>query len=617
MKTIIKGTVLFSVFILLVLGISCRKAEDTEEAKESVDLSWIEYPQAERGDQVDDYYGIEIADPYRWLEDEHSPETQAWLKEEEDIANRFLAQLPERNKVLSWLKENWLDGAGSVPVRRGKYSYFFKASQDKPHAVLYVRKEDESEPAKVFDLNEQDTDGLRTVGGTLSVSPKGRYVAYGTQYAGADAADLHLFDVEEWKEMDEVFPPAYFASLAWHPEETGFFYSHLDIKTLMGQDVGKKPGIYWHKLGTPIENDKLVFGQPWKGTLRVAVPFIADDGKHLLIQNFNVFGSRGGWGFMSLDNPGEITWLINPKTEYRFPLIGSVGTEVFFVTDYEAPNWRIVALDLNNPGMLNMREVIPEQKEPISIFAGNNTGTIVLHMDKLLVTYIEHNAHRVRIFDLEGNAEGEIPLPFLSSVSTIQTKKGDPEIFMGVQSFLLPPSIYVYNAETKEFKAVDVVATPAAFTAYEVNRVFYNSKDGTRIPMSIIHRKGLERDGKSKVLLYGYGGWGIANLPSYSNHIPLWLEMGGIFALANLRGGSEYGEEWHKAGMFTNKQNVFDDFCAAAEYLVKEGYTRHSRIAILGASNGGLLTAACYNQRPELFGAVVSQVAAIDLLRLP
>ncbi|UCC40204.1 MAG: S9 family peptidase, partial [Candidatus Aminicenantes bacterium] len=595
----------------MVLSWSCKKAED------SIDFSWIEYPEAKRVDQVDVYHGVNISDPYRWLENEQSEETQSWLKSQEEIAGRFFAQLPERENALTWLKENWIDGVGSVPIRKGENSFFFKLAEGKPHAILYVRKGKDADPKVVFDLNEHDPDGLRTIVQAVSASPNGRYVAYNTQYAGADAADLRLYDVEAEKDLDEVYPPAYFASLAWHPEETGFFYSHLDIKTLMGQESKKKPGIYWHKIGTPIQDDKLVLDQPWKGSFRVAVPYMAADKKYLLIHNFFVFGSRGGWGILPLDGSGEVTWLIDPKVEYRFAFAGSTGKEVLLVTDYEASNWRIVAMNLNKAGLENLRELVPEREEPISILAGTNPNSVVLHEDLLLVTYIEHNAHLVRIFDLKGNSQGEMPLPFLSTVSNIQTKKGDNEIFMGIQSFLLPPSVYAYNIKTKAFTPVEAAETPAAFSNYEISRVFYNSKDGTRIPMSIIHPKGLTRNGQSKVLLYGYGGWGIANLPSFSNHVPLWLEMGGIYALANLRGGNEYGKAWHESGMFYNKQNVFDDFCAAAEYLVKEGYTSHSRIAIIGASNGGLLTAACYNQRPELFGAVISEVAAIDLLRLP
>jgi len=617
MKSTIRFTIIFSALILLVLSVTCKKAEDKGISERVKDLSWIEYPQAKRVDQVDVYHGVEVADPYRWMEDEQSEETQAWLKDQEEISSRFYEQIPERDEVLAWLKENWLGGVGSVPVRRGENSFFMKEAEGKPHAVLYVRKGKDAEPEAVFDLNEHDPDGLRTMSGGFISSPNGRFVTYSTQYAGADAVDLHIHNVEEGKDLEEIFPPIYFAAGAWHPEETGFFYSHLDPKILLGQESDKKPGIYWHKLSTPIQEDKLVFDQPWKGSFRVAVPYIADDKQHLLIHNFFVYGSRGGWGFAPLDNLNEITWIIDPKVNYRFSLVGSIGSEVFFVTDYKAPNWRIVAMDLKNPGLDNLREVVAEQEMPISIMAGTNVGLILIHENQLYVTYIEHNAHTIRIFDREGNPKGDVPLPFLSTVSSIQTKEGDNDILMGLTSFLRPPSIFAFNTEAKTFTPYDETETPAAFASYEMNRVFYNSKDGTRIPMTVIHRKGLKPDGKSKVLLYGYGGWGIPNLPSFNNYIPWWLEKGGIYALANLRGGSEYGEEWHKAGMFQNKQNVFDDFCAAAEYLVKEGYTSHSRIAILGASNGGLLTAACYNQRPELFGAVVSQVAAIDLLRLP
>ncbi|MFC2163809.1 prolyl oligopeptidase family protein [Acidobacteriota bacterium] len=617
MKSIARFTIVFAVLILLVWSVSCKKAEDKGITERVKDFDWIEYPQANRVDQVDVYHGVEVADPYRWMEDEQSDETQAWLKGQEEISSRFYEQIPERDEALTWLKKNWLGGVGSVPIRRGENSFFMKEAEGKPHAVLYVRKGIEDEPEAVFDLNEHDTDGLRTMSGSFSASPNGHFVIYSTQYAGSDAADLHIHDVNEEKDLEEIFPPNYFGAFAWNPEETGFFYSHLDPKILLGQESEKKPGLYWHKLGTPIDEDKLVFDQPWKGSFRVALPSITDDQQHLLIHNLFVYGSRGGWAFAPLDNLNEITWIIDPKISDRFSLVGSIGSEVFFVTDYKAPNWRIVAMDLKNPGLDNLREVVAEQEMPISIMAGNNIGLVLIHEKLLYVTYIEHNAHTIKIYDTEGSPKGDVPLPFLSTVSSIQTKKGDNDLLMGLTSFLRPPSIYAYNTEAKTFTPYDEAKIPAAFANYEMNRVFYESKDGTRIPMTVIHRKGLKPDGKSKVLLYGYGGWGIPNLPSFNNYIPWWLEKGGIYALANLRGGSEYGEEWHKAGMFQNKQNVFDDFCAAADYLVKEGYTSHSRIAILGASNGGLLTAACYNQRPELFGAVVSQVAAIDLLRLP
>jgi prolyl oligopeptidase len=297
--------------------------------------------------------------------------------------------------------------------------------------------------------------------------------------------------------------------------------------------------------------------------------------------------------------------------------VDSRGSEVFLVTDYKAPNWRIVAADISKPGIDNLREVVAESDEPISMMAGTNAGHVVLHEDRLYVTYIQHNAHVIRIVDLEGKVQGEIELPFLGTVNGIVASKDDPVLRIGLSSFLVPPSVYTYDTKTRKLAVEQAVELPAEFEDFEVTRDFYTSKDGTRIPMTIMKRKDTPIDGTAKVLLYGYGGWAIPWMPRFENWHHAWLHRGGIYAVANLRGGSEYGEAWHEAGMLFNKQNVFDDFAAAAEYLVSEGYTTHSRICIRGGSNGGLLTAASYNQRPELFGAVISQVAAVDLLRLP
>lgn len=350
----------------------------------------------------------------------------------------------------------------------------------------------------------------------------------------------------------------------------------------------------------------------------MAAAVMADDEEHLLIQDLNIMGSRGGWGYRPIDGGADtpVTWLIEPRVENRFAYIGSSGSEVFLVTDYpESPNWRIVAVDLNRPGLDNLREVVPELEQPISVYAGTNAGNIVLHDDRLYVTYIQDNIQEIRIYDLQGGSLGEIPLLFPGRVGSINAKKDDPVLYLSVQSWLVPASTIGYNTETGDLTKVEVVEAPSEFSDYEVQRVFYSSYDGTRIPMTIIHRKGLVPDGETKVMLYGYGGWGIPLLPGFHNRIHAWLHMGGIYAIANLRGGGEYGDAWHQAGQFMNKQNVFDDYAAAAEYLVAEGYTTASRIAIIGASNGGLLTAASYNQRPELFGAVISEVAAVDMLR--
>lgn len=595
---------------IVALGSAC-----TRERGEDVDLSWIAYPAVERGSDVDVYHGVEVADPYRALEDETSAATQAWVAQQEEITERFFELLPERKLAVEYLEENWLDGVVMVPVRRGDNAFFFKAVEGQPHNVLYVVR-GAGEPEVVFDLNENDPDGLASTPASVSVSPNGRYVAYSIQYAGADAAETHFYDTGAGRKLDEFIPEAYTGVSAWLPDESGFFYSYLDLAAMRGQPTDKRPGVYRHTIGTPVEEDVLIYDRPWEGRYMAAV-ITADDEAHLFIQDMNVMGARGGWGIRPIEGGPNtpVVWLIDPRAEHRFAYLGSSGSELFLVTDYESPNWRIIAVDMDRPGLENAREVVPESGQPISMYGGTNAGNVVLHDERLYVTYIQDNIHAIRIYDLEGASLGEIPLPFPGRVSTINTKKDDPLLYLGLQSWLVPPSTYSYNAETGDFSPVEVVEAPAEFDDYEVRSVFYSSYDGTRIPMTIIHRKGLVPDGTSKVMLYGYGGWGIPVLPAHHNRIPAWLKMGGIYAVANLRGGGEYGDAWHMAGQFMNKQNVFDDYAAAAEYLVAEGYTTASRIAIIGASNGGLLTAASYNQRPELFGAVISEVAAVDMLR--
>jgi prolyl oligopeptidase len=476
----------------------------------------------------------------------------------------------------------------------------------------------DAEPEVVFDLNVDDPDGTASTLPQISASPEGRYVSYEIHHAGADAAEIRFYDTKTARELEELIPASYSEVTAWLPDESGFFYTYLDLATLLGEDGDRKPGIYRHTIGTPVERDLLVYDRPWEGMFMAAAA-LADDEEHLLITDMNIMGSRGGWCVRPIEGGAdtEVTWLIDPEPEDHFALIDSKGSEVFLLTDYEAPNWRIVAVDMNEPGQENLREVVPEAREPISTYGGRNSGNVVLHEDRLYVTYIQHNAHLVRIFDLQGRSRGEIELPFLGTVTGIEAAKDHPVLYLGLRSFLIPHSTYSYDTEAGTLTPLKTVDLPDEFEEYEVKRVFYSSKDGTRIPMAIIKGDDIPLDGTAKALLYGYGGWGIPWMPRFENWHHAWLHWGGVYAIANLRGGGEYGEAWHKAGQFFNKQNVIDDFAAAAEYLVNEGYTTPSRLTIRGGSNGGLLTAACYNQRPELFGAVISQVAAVDLLRMP
>jgi prolyl oligopeptidase len=599
-------------FVLITFTLACGRGSD-----ETIDTSWIDYPVAERGDELDEYHGVEVADPYRWLEDERTDASQAWIARQDDITERFFALLPERDDALSYLKSHWLDGVVMTPVRKGENTFYFKAVEGKPHNVLYVKPGADAEPEAVFDLNENDPDGLRSTQPEITVSPNGRYVGYPIHYAGADAAEIHFYDTETDRQLDEFIPESYASVSAWLPDESGFFYTHLDLPTWRGEPTDKRPGVYRHRIGTPVEEDVLIYDRPWQGRF-MATAHLADDQQHLLIHDMNIMGARGGWGVRRLEGGANtpVVWLIDPRAEYRFAFVGNAGSELFLLTDYGSSNWRILAVDLRKPGLENAREVVPALEEPISVYGGTNAGNIVLHQGRLYVTYIQDNLHAVRIFDLQGVALGEVPLPFPGRVSDIETRKDDPVLYLGLQSFLVPRSTFAYHTETGKLSAVDAVAVPERLGDYQVEQIFYRSYDGTRVPMTIIRRADAPRNGRVKVLLYGYGGWGLPILPAFHNRIHAWLHRGGTYAVANLRGGGEYGDAWHMAGQFFDKQNVFDDFAAAAEYLVREGYTTHSRIAIIGASNGGLLTAASYNQRPELFGAVISEVAAVDMLRI-
>lgn len=606
-----------AVLLVLMMSVAFAAAGADAAPKKVVDTEWIEYPPARRCDQVDVYHGVEIADPYRWLEDESSPETKAWLAAQDEVARKFFESLPERSTVMSYLGEHWIDGVAGIPVRKGDNTFFWEHARGQNHPVLYVSAGG-ARPQVVFDLNRNDPEGLNSTRMEMTVSPNGRYVSYSINHAGADAAEIHFYDTSTGRELEEFMPASYSGVSAWTPDESGFYYVHLELATLMGGETEREPGVYFHTVGESMSNDHLVYPRPWEGMF-VASAEIADDEQHLLINDMNIMGSRGNWGVRAIQGgpETEIKWLTGQKPDYRFALIDSKGPEVFFITDYEAPNWRIVAANIDRPGMENIREVVPESDEPISMYAGTNIGLTVMHDDLLYVTYIQHNSHVIRVFDLNGNPKGEIDLPFLGTVTGIETADDDPVLYIGLRSYLVPQSVYAYDTEARTLEPLKSVEVPAEFAEYEVERVFYRSKDGTRCPMTIIRRADAPLDGTAKVQLYGYGGWGIPLMPNFDNWIHTWLHLGGIYAIANLRGGGEYGDSWHQAGQFYNKQNVFDDFVAAAQYLVSEGYTTRSRITIRGGSNGGLLTAACYNQHPEVFGAVISQVAAVDLLRMP
>ena len=579
------------------------------------DFPSFSYPPARRGEAFDEFFGLTVPDPYRWLEDEQSPEVRAWARAQDELAQALFAKMPEYGSAKRWLRSNWINSPSSVPVFKGERKFWQARPQGADHEILWVS--DAAGERKIFDLNESGLSDARlaAIGGP---SPQGRYYVYGISRAGHDVCTLHVHDVDQGRDLSEVLAPSLmmFTSQGWLPDESGFFYSYLPWDALLGKEVDRVPGLYLHRVNTAFDQDSLIARHDLKSR-KIMIGIPSKELGRLLVHKMHLMGGRGGWGLLPLDidGQGRIDWLIDEDIGYRFSFVGTTDSDIIWVTDHQAPNWRVVALDAGDLGLNRLRTLIAEKQEPISMFGGHNIDAVTLHEERLYVNYIHHNENQLRVFDLKGQQETQVPLPPLTTMTGISFEEDSGSAHFGVESFVHPAAVYVYDRDEGHLHA-STITRHQNHDDYVLERVFFHSADGTRCPMTIMSRRGMRRNGDAQVLLYGYGGWGIPWLPRYTPEIPLWLELGGIYALANLRGGMEYGESWHQAGQFMNKQNVFDDFCAAAKYLVSEGYTRPERIAIKGASNGGLLTAACYNQHPELFGAVISQVAAIDLMRL-
>ena len=581
------------------------------------DFPQVKYPPARRVDASDEFFGTRVEDPYRWLEDEGAEEVQTWIRAQDDLAQSVLTRLPEYDRALKWLEENWIEPPRSLSQKAGERRFWQSRPDGAKHDVIYMQ-EAEGEPQIVFDLNAGGAPNAR-LGMGNGPSPDGRHYLYTIAYDGADTNEIRIRDMETGQDLPEICPPTFtmYSATGWLLDGSGFYYGYLPWAALTGEAVDRVPGLYLHRLGQPFEEDEFILAHD-TSQMRIMTGVVAEDVGLLLVQQLTATGARGGWGCLPLHgekSEDRVEWFFPPDIEFRFAYVGTEGGEVFWITDYQAPNWQIVAMQASDRGLDKLRTVVSEQDEPLAMFGGTNVGAAKLAGGRLYLNTVHHNQSHLRVFDLQGKAQDDIQLPELVNLVGMELDADSGRGQLALDSFFHPTGIHDVDLATGEVTP-NVVNVHAKHASYHQQRVFYDSEDGTRIPMTIMSKAGYEPNGDTPVLLYGYGGWGIPWLPRYSAGIPLWLELGGVYALANLRGGMEYGEAWHQAGQFFNKQNVFDDFCAAARFLVAQGHTRHEKIAIIGGSNGGLLTAACYNQHPELFGAVISQVAAIDLMRL-
>jgi prolyl oligopeptidase len=558
---------------------------------------------------VDFYHGVKVADPYRWLEEDvrENDRVKNWVESQNVATFAYLRSIPERDRIAARMRELWNHERFGRPIKEGGRYYYTYNNGLQNQDVIYTQDSLDGEPILLIDPNEWSEDGTVALA-ALFPSPDGQHVAYLVQDGGSDWNIARVIKVETGEMRDDELEWLKFTSLSWAADGSGFYYSRFPEtgKDDKFQALNMNQAVYFHRLGTTQTDDALVYASPdnpdW-GYLAT----VTDDGHHLVITIWKGTDDRFQILHQDLTSPNSEPSMLIEGFDFGYKFAGSIGDELYFRTNHDAPNNRLIAIDVNDPEPGTWREIIAETEDVLN--------GVSLVGGKLIADYM-HDAHSVvNILDLEGEQNGIVNLPGVGTAAGFDGKFDDPETFFSYASFNTPTTVNRLDVSTGE---VTVFRRPVvAFDPdeYVVKQVFYTSKDGTRVPMFISHRKDVKQDGSVPTLLYGYGGFNISLTPDYSVSRLAWMEMGGIYVVANLRGGGEYGESWHKAGTKLDKQNVFDDFIAAAEHLIAENYTNPKRLAILGRSNGGLLVGAVTNQRPDLFAAAIPGVGVMDMLR--
>ena len=593
------------VLVMLVAALLALALASSESSSGQNESGKWNYPEARQGDVVEDYHGTKVPDPYRWMEDPDADETMAWVEAQNKITREYIDRSPVRQELEARLTELWNYPKYGPPRKKGDRYFFSKNDGLQNQAVLYMVQELEGEPIEIIDPNRLSEDGTTAIT-NQAFSEDGTLLAYGLSQSGSDWQEIRIRRIDRGDDFDEVIQWAKFAGIAWKHDNSGFFYKRFPTPgTVPPEDQNNYSRVYWHRLGSPQEEDVLTFEMPEKKELGFQ-PFITNDGAYLVLYVYHGTDDRNGVYVRKVEDDADFIRLLEVG-ESKYQPIGSVGSTFYFVTDLEAPRGCIVAIDLEDADRSNWVTILPQGEDVIG------SASIVNH--QFVVQYM-HNAHEdIRLYSREGEFLSQLELPTLGSIAGVTGEPDDTEMFFAFTSFVYPTTVVRYDFDAKTLEAFRQPEIDFDFSAYETKQVFFFSKDGTQVSMFVTHRRGLELNGENPTLLYGYGGFNISLTPSFSVSRLIWLERGGVYAVANLRGGNEYGEEWHQAGMLDRKQNVFDDFIAAAEGLIDAKYTSRSRLGIMGGSNGGLLVTACLLQRPELFGAVVAAVPVTDMLR--
>ncbi|HYE02898.1 MAG TPA: prolyl oligopeptidase family serine peptidase [Phycisphaerales bacterium] len=630
------------------------------------------YPPAERDESVvDTYHGVKVPDPYRWLEDPDTARAREWITAQNQLTEGYLAKVPEREAIKRRLTELWNFERYGIPAKEGGKYFFTRNDGLQNQSPLYVADSLRTQPRLLIDPNAWSKDGTMALAGT-ALTEDARHLAFGVADAGSDWTTWKVLDVETGKELPDVVSWVKFSGASWLKDGSGFFYSRYEEpeagKALRASNFYQQ--VYFHRLGTKQSEDRLVYHRPDEKEWGFAAG-VTDDGRYVVMHVWKGTDTRNRFFYRDLgafpmsaeatdtDNriaqaereikrrveelaslpedgadatvAAKLNSIITSQRQTRaalvesagrvshgfvellndfdadYTFIGNEGPVFFFRTDLDAPRGRVIAIDITRPERSAWKEIIPQGSETLTgvSFVGG----------RLITSSLADAKTQVRVHRTDGTLVGPVGLPGIGTASGFGGKQDDPETFYSFTSYTSPPTIYRFDAATGEstlFRKPSVRFNP---DDYETTQVFYTSKDGTRVPMFITHRKGLKLDGSAPCLLYGYGGFNIPLTPGFSVSSLVWLEMGGVYAVANLRGGGEYGEQWHKGGTKTNKQNVFDDFIAAAEHLIDRKYTSRPKLAIHGGSNGGLLVGACMVQRPDLFGAALPAVGVLDMLR--
>lgn len=555
---------------------------------------------------IENFHGTDVVDHYRWLEDESSEEVKEWTNKQQELTKKYFDKIPIRDSIKDDIIKYTDFPKYSSLKKKGDYYYFFKNDGLQNQPVFYRSKSSNfSDLEEIINPNELNDEGTAAVT-NISFSPDHSMMAYAISYNGSDWQEIKIKNLETGKDYPELLEKCKFTNISWSKDSKGFFYSCYpnadDFSLAGGADLNS---VYWHVAGTQQADDELVY-QDAENSQYSYVATVSDDDKYIILSRYYGTERINNVYYKSQGSDEDFITLIDGGEGYYSYITNEDDVFYFYTTD-NAPKGRVIAINIKHPEKENWEEVIAEGKETLSI--------IKLINNKFVITYLHDAYSIVKIFNMDGSEEKQLQLPDFISVYEVNGEKEDTEMFVGYTSYAYPLKIDKYDFEKDALVSVTEEIKHIKSESFETKQIFYTSKDGTKIPMFITHKKGLNLTGDVPTLLYGYGGYNASMTPSYSASQLMWLESGGVYAVANIRGGGEYGQEWNHAGILEKKQNVFDDFIVAAEWLIESGYTKPERLAIMGASNGGLLVGACINQRPDLFGAALCMVPVTDILR--